>query len=154
MILCSTPTQIITPILIQRVFLRLNRTTQIAIAKLGRFAPWNLVHVVSQKAPLIVSTSDEVHDTLLLQKGLVMAFFSAQVTISPNVCASLDTVQTPVAFAHSVLSRHGFLINHWVLGSYLIQPLNLKHLCLNDCFNGMMSPNLYIGNGCLTKHPL
>lgn len=57
-----------------------NRTTQIAIAKLGRFAPWNLVHVASQKAPLIV-------------------------TISPNVCASLDIVQTPVAFAHSVLSR-------------------------------------------------
>ena len=144
MILCSTPAQIITPILIQRVFLRLNRTTQIAIAKLGRFAPWNLVHVASQKAPLIVSTLDEVPivDTLLLHKGLVMAFFCAQVTISPNVCASLDIVQTPVAFAHSVLSRHGFLINHWdPLGSWFIFDSTLEPetsmFTVNDCFNLM-----------------
>ena len=29
---------------------------------------------------------------------------------------------------------------------------NLKHLFINDCFNWMI-PNLYVGNGCFTKHP-
>ena len=29
---------------------------------------------------------------------------------------------------------------------------NLKHLFINGCFNWMI-PNLYIGNGCFTKHP-
>ena len=33
-----------------------------------------------------------------------------------------------------------------------IDTWNLKHLFINGCFNWMI-PNLYIGNGCFTKHP-
>ena len=29
---------------------------------------------------------------------------------------------------------------------------NLKHLFINGCFNWMI-PDLYLGNGCFTKHP-
>ena len=42
-------------------------------------------------------------------------------------------------------------MNFWVRGcSYL--TWNLKHLFINGCFNWMV-PDLYLGNGCFTKHP-
>ena len=35
---------------------------------------------------------------------------------------------------------------------HVISTWNLKHLFINGCFNWMV-PDLYLGNGCFTKHP-
>ena len=37
-------------------------------------------------------------------------------------------------------------------GFAIITPWNPKQPFINGCFNGMI-PNLYIENGCFTKHP-
>ena len=42
--------------------------------------------------------------------------------------------------------------SEWLAVTIFKTTWNLKHLFINGCFNWMI-PNLYIGNGCFTKHP-
>ena len=41
----------------------------------------------------------------------------------------------------------------WIGGSLNSPTWNSKQPFINGCFNWMI-PNLYIGNGCFTKHPI
>ena len=51
---------------------------------------------------------------------------------------------------HGNTTRNFLLVRVYVYIN--IYTWNLKHLFVNGCFNWMI-PNLYLGNGCFTKHP-
>ena len=55
------------------------------------------------------------------------------------------------AIVHDEFEKHDKKISQRMAGISISHSWNPKQPFINDCFNWMI-PNLYIGNGCLTKH--
>ena len=67
----------------------------------------------------------------------------------PKICPEFSSNKTETAACEDChYERYTYILDYIVI----LLAWNPKQPFINGCFNWMI-PNLYIGNGCFTKHP-